>query len=52
MEIFLLIIIILILANNQSNALSFLVSIIFLGLAAYAVIWIGALAFVVALIGN
>jgi hypothetical protein len=52
MEIFLLIIIILILANNGSNALSFLVSIIFLGLAAYAIIWVAALAFVVALIGN
>jgi hypothetical protein len=50
MEIFLLIIIILILTRKA--VLSFLVSIIFLGLAAYAVIWIGALAFVVALIGN
>jgi hypothetical protein len=50
MEIFLLIIIILILTRKA--VLSFLASIIFLGLAAYAVIWIGALAFVVALIGN
>ena len=51
MEIFLLLIIILILTNNNS-ALSLLASVILIGLAVYAVIWIGALAFVVALIGN
>jgi hypothetical protein len=52
MELILLLIVIILLIQSNNNALSLLASIVILGVAAYAVIWIGALAFVVALIGN
>ena len=53
MEILLLLIIILILTNNNINGiLSFAISVIIIGIAAYLAIWIGALAILVSVIGN
>jgi hypothetical protein len=52
MELILLLIVIILLIQSNNNALALLGSIVILGVAAYAIIWVAALVFVVALIGN